>query len=108
MDGKSTENYGQNHGQMISEIREWLVRIDTHQQHQTKLLEDLTKQASNAFAKADNAEVVANKALDEARKTRKDFEEYKKDQVVGKRWAIGLAVSLFLTLLPILANFYLN
>lgn len=93
---------------MIAEIREWLVRIDTNQQHQTKLLESLTTQADNAFEKADTAEEKANEALRLSRKTEQELNEYRKEQVVGRRWAIGIIISVILTLLPILVNFYLN
>jgi hypothetical protein len=93
--------------QMITEIREWLVRIDTNQQHQTKLLETLTTQADNAFEKADHAESKAEEALKRSIRIESDFNEYEKEQVAGRRWTIGIAVSLFVALLPIFTNFYL-
>lgn len=94
------------YGQMISEIREWLVRIDTNQQHQTKLLEGLTEQSSNAFSKADNAEFTAKTALEKAESVEREFDEYRREQVVGRRWVIGVSITIALALLPMIISFY--
>lgn len=101
------------YGKMISEIREWLVRIDTNQQHQTKLLEGLTEQSSNAFSKADNAEDLANAAIKKAEEVGAELDDYKKEQAeqrkeqaVGRRWAIGTVITAVVFLLPMIISFY--
>lgn len=90
----------------IAEIREWLVRIETNQQHQTKLMETLNTQASNAFEKADHAEDKADDALTIAKDNRKDFDDYRKEQVIAKRWMIGTVIAVLAILAPIVKGFY--
>lgn len=92
---------------VIADIREWLVRIDTNQQHQTKLLETINEQAANAFAKADNAEDKADKALSLAERNEERFDKHVDDEKVGRRWLIGLLVTIGLALIPIFNSFYL-
>lgn len=92
--------------QTIAEIREWLVRIDTNQSHQTKLLETLNAHASSAFEKADKAESVADEALQLAKKNEQEFKSYVKDEKTGRRWLMGVLVSVGLALLPVFNHFY--
>lgn len=90
----------------ISDVREWLVRIDTNQAHQTKLLETLNKHSENAYIKADNAEELAQHAhskVDQTEykimQTREDFERHKASEIVMRRWLSGLIVSSILVVI---------
>jgi hypothetical protein len=91
----------------IGEIREWLVKIDTNQKHQTRLLETINTQASNAFAKADSAEDRAEEALTLAQQTDRRLDDYIENERTGRRWLVGVLVTIALALLPILNSFYL-
>lgn len=90
----------------ISDIREWLVRIDTNQQHQTQLLEALNAEAKNTYEKADKAEDIAEEALALAKKNRNDFDGYRHDQVMTKRWMVGTVIAILAILAPIIKGFY--
>lgn len=91
----------------ISDIREWLVKIDTNQTHQTELLKTINQQATNAFNKADIAEDTAEEALSLAKQTKKELDSFKEDEKVKKRWLIGVLISIVGILTPILLRFYL-
>lgn len=93
--------------QTIADIREWLVRIDTNQTHQTKLLETINDQASNAFTKADSAEDKAEQALKVSAQNKHDFEKYVDEEKKGRRWLIGIMITVAIALLPIFDKFYL-
>lgn len=90
----------------IADIREWLVRIDANQTHQTKLLEAINTQATNAFTKADTAEDKADKALMLAQKNEQRLDDRDKDERVHRRWVIGTIVTIVLFLLPIVSAYY--
>ncbi|SET69359.1 hypothetical protein SAMN05216389_12118 [Oceanobacillus limi] len=95
------------YAQTIAEIREWLVKIDTNQTHQTNLLETINTQATNAFAKADNAEDKADKALSLAQRNEENFDNYVENERTGRRWLIGILITIGLALLPIMNSFYM-
>ena len=103
MDERGSGNYTQT----IGEIREWLVKIDTNQLHQTQLLETIKQQSENAFTKADYAEDTANEALTLATKTDAKLDKYVDDERTGRRWLIGVAITAIVALLPIYNSFYL-
>lgn len=108
MSEKETGPSSDSYTQTIADIREWLVKIDTNQSHQTKLLETLTQQADNAFTKADTAEDTAEDALRLAETTKKELDDYKRDEASNRRWLIGLVVTVTLALLPIFNSFYIQ
>ncbi len=93
----------------ISEVREWLVRIETHQSNQTQLLTEIKDSADKANEKADTADDKAERALSELNtykgevdrrfgESDRRFEENDKkwsDDRVEKRWVWGLLFTGF-------------
>ncbi|GGP13590.1 hypothetical protein [Oceanobacillus neutriphilus] len=89
-----------------AEVREWLVRIDANQTHQTQLLESLNARAEKALDKADIAEDKADEALAVARRVDRRVDDREQEDKVRIRWLLGLVVSIFIATLPIIAKFY--
>lgn len=89
-----------------AEVREWLVRIDANQAHQTKLLETLNSRVEKALDKADVAEDTAHEALRIATRTDERLDQREQDDKVRSRWFIGTVVSLLGIFLPVLLRFY--
>ncbi|WP_077603605.1 hypothetical protein [Oceanobacillus sojae] len=89
-----------------AEVREWLVRIDANQTHQTQLLESLNKRAEKALDKADIAEDKAYEALRIAKRADQRIDEREREEKVRTRWLLGLVVTVMVATLPIIAKFY--
>lgn len=89
-----------------AEVREWLVRIDANQTHQTQLLESLNARAEKALDKADIAEDKADEALAIAHRVDKRVNDREQEEKVRIRWILGLVASIFIATLPIIARFY--
>lgn len=90
----------------LAEVREWLVRIDANQTHQTHLLESLTTRAEKALDKADVAEDKADKALAVAKRVDKRVDDREQEERIRTRWLIGLVASVLIATLPMIARFY--
>ncbi len=103
---EATQVNADEYARTIADIREWLVKIDTNQQHQTKLLETLTQQSENAFQKADLAEDKADEALKLAQRTEQRLDDKEKDEKVNRRWLVGTIITIVLFLLPIIGSYY--
>jgi len=82
-----SEPSGRELNDKISDIREWLVRIDTKMDH----MADIKRTA-------DEANVKADKAVSMSEENAKDIEGIKKTT----HWAIGLIVPSVLTIVGIL------
>lgn len=89
-----------------AEVREWLVRIDANQAHQTKLLETLNARVEKALDKADVAEDKAYEALRIAKRADKRIDDKEQEEKVRNRFIVGTAVSILGILLPVLLKFY--
>lgn len=92
--------------QAVSELREWMVRFDVNQEHQTNLLEQLVIKVDKAIESADQADDKAEKALTLATQTKKELDEYKTEQKTQKRWLIGLLFPSFIAVAVALLNIY--
>lgn len=100
--------------QAVAELREWMVRFDVNQEHQTNLLEKLVlkvdkaiESADKADEKAEKADAKAQQALALAEQTLKDLDKYKDDEKTHKRWLIGLLVPVIVTIGIALLNIYI-
>lgn len=67
----------------ISEIREWLVRLDTKLDYMQE-----------THQKADRAEGMAEKALNLAEENKADLEKDQKERKIDRRWLIGTVISV--------------
>lgn len=97
----------------IGEVREWLVRIDTNQSHQTLLLEEIKAQSTNAFHKAGVAEDKADMAISKTELFHAELREYKQEQSNEKKWLIrtgvmllGAGIPVLISLIPIIIKYY--
>lgn len=93
--------------QATAELREWMIRFDVNQDHQTRLLEQLVLDVKRAIDSADEADDKAEKALTLATQTKQEFDEYRKEESVKNRWLVGLIVTSFITIGIALLNVYL-
>ncbi len=94
------------HSESLAEVREWLVRIDANQTHQTQLLETLNARVEKALDKADVAEDKAYEALRIAKRADQRIDDKEQEQKVRNRFLVGTAISVLGILLPVLLKFY--
>ncbi len=106
----------------ISEVREWLVRIETHQSNQTQLLTEIKDSADKANEKADTADDKAERALSELSTYKdevnrrfgendrrfKDNDKKWSDDRVEKRWVWGLLFTGFFMIGASLLTIFIN
>ncbi|GAK09018.1 hypothetical protein JCM19038_2829 [Geomicrobium sp. JCM 19038] len=96
---------------MIAEVREWLTKIDTTQNHMLELLKKIESNADDAKDKADRAMERANDAFDLAERAETEFYKHKKQEYNNRRFIIGTVISvaaLIISVVPILITFYGN
>ncbi|MFZ4454351.1 hypothetical protein [Salibacterium aidingense] len=88
--------------QAISEIREWLVRIDTNQSNQTQLLTEIKDSANHARKKADDAEDKADRAnfrLDAVERRQDENDAKWREDRTEKRWQWGVIATVIVGVL---------
>lgn len=102
-----------NSNKAMSEVREWLVKIDTKQENILQLLEDSKARANEAYTKADNAEDSAEEALRAIESHRQDYHKRIDKEDNDTKFAvktgvtvIGILVTLIIFLTPIIIGYY--
>ncbi|QQK75108.1 hypothetical protein HUG15_05800 [Salicibibacter cibarius] len=97
----------------MAEVREWLTRIDTKQEHIIQLLEDSRARADDAYEKADKAEDDAQEALRTVYAHQKEYYKRLDRDDANRKFTIktavgliGTVVTILIFLTPILISYY--